>query len=278
MNAHDATQACNYFRNRLLQSLANGENASITSVDIYEWGVHAAGNLINNGTKEEYHSLYIFHSHRGEGHFKAWIAAHPGVKIRTQPDCDIENFLKSHHIPYALSTKPQWPEYQCVESYYGNKKARRSGVHLINHIDEGLFILQHYNASELAKRAFALHPLVQSDEDLKIFWDNRSQYSNVDKDVLLLAIEYRNIANSYLSHMPTRATVHLSPLSDVNFMLIADKIQNRKDFEIYHKGKHENSDRLSEYFSQWLSALGVSEEAYQILVSDLASRSSALHL
>jgi hypothetical protein len=58
----------------------------------------------------------------------------------------------------------------------------------------------------------------------------------VDKRVLLLAVEYRNIANEYLSHKPSTNDVHLSPIKDVNTMLIADKIQNRKDFEIYHKG------------------------------------------
>eukprot|EP00026_Physarum_polycephalum_P014418 Phypoly_transcript_14932.p1 GENE.Phypoly_transcript_14932~~Phypoly_transcript_14932.p1 ORF type:complete len:298 (+),score=38.19 Phypoly_transcript_14932:61-894(+) len=277
MNANDNITARKYFKNRLLQSLANGENGYITEIQSYEWGVHASGYILANNLKEEFHSLYIFESHRGKGHFKAWFAAHPGAKIRTQPDCDIEEFLRSHHVPYSLSSKPPWPEYQFIESHYGNKKARRSGVHLINHIDEGLFILHQYGASELAKRAYAIHPLLQSDEDLKVYWDNRAKYASIDRDVLLLAMEYRNTANSYLSPMPSKP-IHLSPLPDVNTMLIADKIQNRKDFEIYHKGTHEKSDRLSEYFSQWLSALGVSEEDYQKIVSDLASRSSALNL
>ena len=39
-----------------------------------------------------------------------------------------------------------------------------SGVHLINHIDEGLWILSQFQASDLAKRAFTIHPLLQIGE------------------------------------------------------------------------------------------------------------------
>jgi hypothetical protein len=46
-------------------------------------------------------------------------------------------------------------------------------------------------------------------------------------------------------------------------MLIADKIQNRKDFELYHKDIHERSDELKQYFFNWLWRLGVWEGNYQ---------------
>lgn len=51
--------------------------------------------------------------------------------FRTQPDCDLEKFLSSHNIPFSLSQKPPWPEYNLIESFYGNKKARRSGKNKI---------------------------------------------------------------------------------------------------------------------------------------------------
>ena len=46
-------------------------------------------------------------------------------------------------------------------------------------------------------------------------------------------------------------------------MLIADKIQNRKDFELYHLGKHERSSELEQYFKNWLERLNITEEFYQ---------------
>jgi hypothetical protein len=46
-------------------------------------------------------------------------------------------------------------------------------------------------------------------------------------------------------------------------MLIADKVQNRKDFELYHEATHPRSKELAMYFRLWLEKLGVSEENYQ---------------
>ncbi|MDJ1501575.1 hypothetical protein [Xanthocytophaga agilis] len=57
--------------------------------------------------------------------------------------------------------------------------------------------------------------------------------------------------------------IRLSPLNEVNQMLIADKIQNRKDFERYHQQSHARSEELTIYFANWLKRLGISEEKYQ---------------
>lgn len=44
-------------------------------------------------------------------------------------------------------------------------------------------------------------------------------------------------------------------------MLVADKVQNCKDFNLYVKDHSDtkNSDRLSAYFQEWLDVLGVSK-------------------
>lgn len=38
------------------------------------------------------------------------------------------------------------------------------------HIDEGLYILKRIEASELAMRAYAIHPILQGDDNLAAFW------------------------------------------------------------------------------------------------------------
>ena len=77
-------------------------------------------------------------------------------------------------------------------------------------------------------------------------------------------MEYRNIANAHLSHRKIfyLDEIKLSPLKIVNDMLIADKIQNRKDFEIYHKNRHKRSEELDCYFRDWLRRLSISEDVY----------------
>ena len=154
-------------------------------------------------------------------------------------------------------------EYQLISKHYGDKCAKRSGVPLINHINEGLVVLTAIGAVESTKKAFCLHPLFQADADLQ---ENYYMASFVEPYVLLLTMEYRNIANAYLSDkIDTDQELKLSPLLEVNEMLIADKVQNLKDFTTYHYGKHPRSNELDRYFTKWLEALGVTFKQYESL-------------
>lgn len=154
-------------------------------------------------------------------------------------------------------------EYKLIAKHYGDRVAKRSQVPLINHINEGLIILESIKAVETTKKAFCLHPLFQADEDLQ---ENYYMASFVEPHVLLLTMEYRNIANAYLSDkIDTDWKLKLSPILEVNEMLIADKVQNYKDFATYHYGTHERSDALNRYFHKWLEALNVSYDQYESL-------------
>jgi hypothetical protein len=154
-------------------------------------------------------------------------------------------------------------EYLAVSKFYKGKYAERSGLPYMNHINEGLLILDEIGASGDAKRAFCIHPMCQANEDLANFnpvnaWTLRS---------MINAIEYRNIANQFLSfHYGQRLPV-VSPLNDVNDMLIADKVQNFKDFEDHHEGIHPKSDDLKNYFEQWLFTLGYTRKTYDRLAN-----------
>ena len=149
-------------------------------------------------------------------------------------------------------------EYRAIAAHYGDRCARRSGVRLMNHIDEGLRLLAHLGAGEPAMRAFCIHPILQSDSDLAV-----ADLAAVTDDVavMALAMEYRSVANAYLSPMGDRdpADIRLSPLSAVNDMLRADKVQNYKDFLRFHDGIHDNSDGLHRYFQSWLTRLGIAD-------------------
>ena len=86
-----------------------------------------------------------------------------------------------------------------------------------------------------------------------------------DPSVLALALEYRDIANATLSARAIAGAedIPLSPLADVNLMLVADEIQNRKDFLRYHRATHRRAGELDRYFRIWLERLGVSEELFE---------------
>lgn len=166
-------------------------------------------------------------------------------------------------------------EYNWIRDYYGERTAVRSSVPLIEHIHEGLTILRAIGADLTTQAAFCLHPLFQDDADLAKNY--QQSLEGVDPQAILLTIEYRSIANQYLSHRQLSGSadqnadvlmeIQLSPLVPVNQMLIADKVQNRKDFELYHRESHPRADELTQYFANWLWRLEISEERYQELTA-----------
>lgn len=153
-------------------------------------------------------------------------------------------------------------EYAAIAVHYGERTARRSGVRLLAHIDEGLAILRDRGASERAQRAFCLHPLVQDDASLAASYPRIAELTD-DPQVIVLVLEYRNIANAALSHRTYAGAsdIALSPLAEVNEMLVADKLQNYKDFRRYHAGVHPRSAALDRYFRLWLERLGIESPA-----------------
>lgn len=152
--------------------------------------------------------------------------------------------------------------YEIIKNFYGEQRAKRSGVLLMNHIEEGLAILDALKASDDVKSAFCIHPIVQNLED---GWEELP----VSTNVMYLANQYRLYANAYLckpendyiecfSQLPEHFVSKglYEPMdSDVALMLYADKVQNRKDFRLYHKGVHERSGQLEAYFDIWIDYL-----------------------
>ncbi|MFY0656227.1 MAG: hypothetical protein JXR12_05685 [Neptunomonas phycophila] len=165
------------------------------------------------------------------------------------------------------------PEYKAIEAHYDNRKecAKRSGVAKINHIDEGLLILEELRADIITMRAWCLHPMLQMDDDIaKAFNpEYHPELWTFDWQAVALAIEYRHCANLYLCRPETDMYGYPDlpniPLDQVHNMLIADKVQNRKDFITYHKGTHDRSEQLDCYFEMWLRHLDISETYYEKL-------------
>lgn len=136
--------------------------------------------------------------------------------------------------------------YKIIENFYKLKKAKRSNAAYIKHIDEGLLILDALNADENTKDAFCVHPLLQIPSSLIA-----TEVTNWDPNVVLLAMEYRNKANAYSTRSGRGAYPPKMILPEVTKMLVADKIQNYKEF-LAHKDKYTNKTTLEQYFTNWL--------------------------
>lgn len=180
-----------------------------------------------------------------------------------------------------MTSIKQTPEYRAIKSLYGDTKASRSDVPLINHIDQGLAIIEAVDKHriipvkfdvEIAQRGFCLHPIFQSDVNLAKYGPEAASKSH--PLAVLMAMEYRQRANFWLSDMVVSVSETkisqierpvLSGLPEVNAMLIADKVQNRKDFVKYHKATHARSAELAHYFVEWLEAMGLNSQQYLLL-------------
>jgi len=158
---------------------------------------------------------------------------------------------------------------EIIEEYYGDKSAKRSGVPYMNHIYEGLAILENLDVTEYIKDAYCLHPIFQDDSTLLENLTGNKDIMGVSPTVLIIVMEYRNVANRGLScfQVDDPDKIYLSPLPSVKSMLIADKVQNRKDFLKYHFSTHPKSKELDIYFKNWLRVLGVTEAEYDRLAA-----------
>lgn len=172
-------------------------------------------------------------------------------------------------------------EYCAIAEFYGDRTAERSRVPLINHINDGLVVMDQINASRDAMRAWCLHPLFQADKDLFRNVHKFGPFWEFGPHSILLAMEYRYRANAWLSDKVKKsvwqgqsAVERVHPdvevsglptpgdLEEVWHMLIADKVQNYKDFLHHHHGSHKRSAELDHYFKVWLKALDVDGEEF----------------
>ena len=121
----------------------------------------------------------------------------------------------------------------------------------------------------IVQQAFALHPLVQPDEELQKHFE---LLAGCDPIAVALAMEYRWVANNGVRRVVAnngwKITLSIFPV--INQMLVADKVQNRKDFlATFDRNDSANFIELNRYFDAWLYALNVTDEAYKRFISAL---------
>lgn len=168
------------------------------------------------------------------------------------------------NLPLWDHSMSEDPYYKRISDFYKDKHAKRSGVAYIDHIDQGTILADHLGYSLAVKQAFCLHPMFQADQALE--WAYKQDWIyEIDPYVMMLTIEYRKTANGYVwanrsLKQKDPADLTLSPIPAVNEMLVMDKVQNRKDFELYHLDSHEQSEQLHQYFKTWTEALGVADQ------------------
>lgn len=265
LNANTISDAVIYLNNRRIQLAHTGAVFTNYVPSTTKDGVWAT--ITYRG--ETYYSFYLLDKHRGGNAYlyeynKKCEELNEEIKIFTTTNCNMHEYLDHKNIPHVVvDGLTQSMEYKLIEKIYASEKTKRSGVYLMNHIDEGLYILYTINARTKAKLAYILHPVFQGDEEI-VNNITLTNINSLDVKAVMLAMEYRHIANDYLSTrtLTSLDDIRMSPLNSVRNMLIADKIQNSNDFDKYHKFIHDRSDELTLYFKTWMKKLGISEDTY----------------
>jgi hypothetical protein len=181
--------------------------------------------------------------------------------------------LQDNNILNILMYNNAMEPFNMLCEYYGIDddeatviRSDTTSIPYIIHILEGIVFLSSIKASSKVVRSFILHPLLQNDRDinLNIY---RYDFSKIDYMDLILVMEYRKLANSYLPKDVTEFTEpYLSPIPEVNLMLKADKLQNEKDFRLNidsHGTSLERRERipsLYQYFRDWFKVLKITDE------------------
>lgn len=266
--ARTLQEALYYYKNRAIQLLKFGWSWDGAWKE-YDWGVQVE---LRSPEGESFYSVYVLEP--GQGHLTKWFEDNPDKSFVTSSDCkEMVQWLNAKNYPHRVIDTWYSDEYRAIERFYGERKARRSGLHMMNHIEEGIFILQSIGASQDAINAFCLHPILQADEDLvKV---DKQEWNSWGARAIALAMEYRHTANAHLPKNGVDILPKLSVLDEVNQMLIADKIQNCKDFQLHMEGRPDvpNSERLSKYFfHEWFKALGVRQVDYVKFLTQISDR------
>jgi hypothetical protein len=255
-----------YYQERAIQSLPVGWSWN-GEIFEKEWGGYT---FFKDSNNDIFVSPFVYSKYIGNGYLLNWINKENTHKIITSDYCDdMRLWLQKKKIQHSVIPKYKNSylfAYNLIAKYYSDTKAKRSGLYYINHIEEGIYILEKIGADSDTISAWCIHPMMQSDDDFKNFYEN-NLFKNIPSNILLLGAEYRNIANAHLSRHYKKIP-KLSSITQVNEMLIADKIQNKKDFECYVRHA-DNAQRLCEYFDEWFCALNISQKTYEEFSNDI---------
>lgn len=170
--------------------------------------------------------------------------------------------------------------YSVIDNFYKGMSTSK-GVPYINHINEGIVHLENMKVDDTVINAFILHPFVQCVNLKGTYKDCLLTEKELEKHINIFEIEpeiafelllYRKYANSYLCREATDNYDINDAFEDVKGlakyrntvkMLIADKLQNFKDFLLYRQD-HPRKEFLNRYFTIWLNILANISESTAI--------------
>lgn len=142
-------------------------------------------------------------------------------------------------------------EYNYMKDLFSTSVSKRTKDLSTNPMEEGLAILNILESNHITKKAYCIHQLFHNDESLERSWDG-NRFPNCDIKSMLLAMEFRTL---YKSKPNRNGIIKLSPIKEVNEMMLAYKMQQYKNFEINGRGQTDNDELVESSFKNWIKQL-----------------------
>lgn len=214
---------------------------------------------------EKYVCVYLYSNFRGNGKYRGLVEKlnRAEYKILTFEDCGLEEYLLKIKANYECVHMSE--AYKIIQEYYKGKFAKRTGLSYMNHIHEGIMILEDIDEQE----AFMLHPIFQDGAEKNF------DLKNIKKNVITLAKRYAKTANSYLPKDYEKDPPKIP--SNIYRLLSIDKVQNYKDFILNkHVFSEEKVEQMKIYFSKWFEALCLSPWYIECIIKAMSKRVKVL--
>lgn len=161
--------------------------------------------------------------------------------------------------PIVVALESQ--EYEMAKKMLGSKTTTDGRTLLIEQVDQTLKVLNHLSSWPAVMRAACLRPLLQDDHTFEYGWKTACK-NGVQPRALVLAMEFRRVANSYLCNTLTdywddeEVRIRLGlVIPPVRAMLIAHKTVGYYQFLMQQAQTHFRRKELRAYFERWFRIL-----------------------
>lgn len=177
-------EVLDYYKNRATQMLPKGWEWRGDFIR-HDWGINA----IFRKEGKEYHTIYIFDSHRRKGHLLKWAEKNPDKTIWTMKECNLSGYLESNEIPFIILNRVEYPEYKLLNKLKRNEYSNVDQDFFMNCIDRSIFLMREMGVKDEQQRAYLGSFVLGTEYEIATQEDIR-KISNEVKDALQNKMDY----------------------------------------------------------------------------------------
>ncbi len=204
----------------------------------------------------KYVAIYVLKQYRGKGILSNFMKSNPDYKFINLVEMGLLGKMISaaDTIPHINVGFEDYHEYRLEnlkkhyeDSMYDNWNYYISYTYKVMAVNKWL------NFSKICTDSLIILPLLWSDKDFVNNWKTITISSNL----AFFISEYKNVSKNYNLDRKIQSTsdIVISPITDVNNLLLSTAIVNYNNYENHYKLTHPRASLFGEYYKNWLVRL-----------------------